>query len=135
MRRPLSYVASVHSHLIHGEALFNRAICQSGVANSLGPLPLDSAFHQGLFDALKNVSNSQSLEELRALSSTELINLTPKLFPDLPAFFMVDDSQLTSGFFPIAEKRNSSPKFCEAVLIGYCGNEVCISKTSRLLIF
>lgn len=114
----------MHSHLLHGEALFDRAICQSGVTNTIGPLPLYSPFHQGVYDALKTQLKAKDLRELRLAPAADLIVAMQGLYPDLPLTFLVDDSDFSKGFYPSKTKWDSVPSFCKALLIGHCTNEV-----------
>lgn len=115
--------ASVHNHLLHGKALFDRAICQSGVANTMGPLPLNSHLHQGAYDALKKQLKVKDLKELRSVPPAELVDAAKELYPGLPVSLSLDDSDLAGGFYPSKTKFNSVPKFCKALMIGYCTNE------------
>lgn len=119
-----SSTASVHSQLLHGKQSFQRAICQSGVIGCLGPLPLESPFIQGVNDTLQAQLQAKSLHELRSATPAQLVQAMQKIYPDLPASFIVDDSNLAQGFFPPKTAWDSVPEFCKALLLGSCTNEV-----------
>jgi hypothetical protein len=92
----------------------------------MGPLTLNSHLHQGAYDALKKQLKVKDLKELRSVPPAELVDAAKELYPGLPVSLSLDDSDLAGGFYPSKTKFNSVPKFCKALMIGYCTNEVCL---------
>ena len=70
--------ASVHYHILTGSPLFDRAICMSGAAPTLGPLPLET-YERAWSDLCEKTDTrgdtpSDRLEKLRSLKAEDIVH-------------------------------------------------------------
>jgi len=116
--------ASVHSHLLSPEPLFQQAIMQSGTVRTIGPLKPQDPYMANIYSSLATTlgfpANSDP-EALRALPATALIGAMAQLAgPTLPVSFITDDTDYEDGFYPKDTDWATPQPFCKRLIIGDC---------------
>jgi carboxylesterase type B len=107
--------ASVHYHILTGTPLFDRAICMSGSAPTIGPLPFE--FYESAWQNLCEKAGAQDdtavgrLESLRAMNPEDIIqNYTSA------AMGPMADGKLLPSSWDLGEEQ--PPTRCKAIILG-----------------